>query len=317
MNRFVPILVAALLLAVSGCAAPSTNQDEPAAESLAAPGPVPTWAELASATYRGIDDQGVVTLSDGRWEGEPFIEGGASVPAVWLTENFYLTGDLDGDGAEEAVAHLTSGSGGSGSFGFLVVLGRRGDEIVQKGLAEVGDRVQLRGARIENGSIVLDVLQAGPDDGLCCPTQLASRVFAMQDGALVETATEVIGSATLATLQGKEWVLRRWSSTEAAPSEPRVTLTIDGDRVSGSSGCNTYQGTVGSGEIATDLTIGPLMTTRKACPPPAMDIEQRYTRALQGAQSWGFQLGQLTITHQEGDSWGTLFFEAREPDSGE
>jgi heat shock protein HslJ len=300
-----------------GCSVLERGEEEtPAAEPAAAHGRAPTVAELATATYSGIEGQGAVTLVDGRWEGEPFVEGGASVPAVWLTDGFYLAGDLDNDAAEEAVAHLTFSSGGTGNFGYLVVMGRKGDDVVQRGLAEIGDRVQIRDARTEDRRVVLDVLQAGPKDALCCPTQLATRTFAMRGDELAETATEVVGTASLATLEDREWVLRRLSSTEAAPAEPEVTLAIDGDRLMGSSGCNRYNGTIETGETATSLAVGPLMTTRMVCPPEVMDLEQRVTAGLQGAQSWGFHLGHLVVSYQQGDSFGSLFFEGREATPG-
>ena len=76
-------------------------------DEAAASRPAPSREELAGTTYTGIEDQGPVTLSAGKWEGQPLIEGGASVPALWLSEGFHLTGDLDQDGADEAVVHLT------------------------------------------------------------------------------------------------------------------------------------------------------------------------------------------------------------------
>ena len=193
---------------------------------------------------------------------------------------------------------------------------REGDAIVQRGMAEVGDRVQIRDARIELGRVFLDVLQVGPEDGMCCPTQLAIRKFALRGGELVETGTEIVGIASLATLEGREWVLRKLSSTEAAPAEPEVTLIIEGDRISGSSGCNRYSGTIEKGETATGLASGPLATTRMACPPEVMKLEERVIAALQGARSWGFQFGHLVISYQQGDSFGSLYFEGREPTSG-
>jgi len=314
MKRRMAVASLVSLAALLGCSGSETGDET----TRAVPPPpasasAPTATELATATYTGIEGQGAVTLVDGTWEGEPFVAGGASLPTIWLTDGFYLAGDLDDDGTQEAVAHLTFSSGGTGNFGYLAVTGREDGAIVQRGLAEIGDRVQIRDARIDDGRVVLDVLQAGPDDGMCCPTQLATRTFAMEGGDLVETSTEVVGTASLATLEGREWVLRKLSSTEAAPSEPEITLIIDGDRVSGSSGCNSYHGTIGEGETATSLTVGPLAATRMACPPEVMDLEQRVTAALQGAQSWGFRLGDLVVNYQRGDSFGSLFFEGREP----
>ena len=67
-------------------------------KNAAASGQAPTSAELAGATFSGIENQGPVTLRAGKWQGQPLIEDGASVPALWLSEGFRLTGDLDRDG---------------------------------------------------------------------------------------------------------------------------------------------------------------------------------------------------------------------------
>jgi hypothetical protein len=59
---------------------------------------IPSRAELAEATYESFEGQGQVTLEGGWWEGEPVLKGGASVPTVWLSTGFLLSGDLDWDG---------------------------------------------------------------------------------------------------------------------------------------------------------------------------------------------------------------------------
>jgi len=58
----------------------------------------PTAAELANATYIGFEE-GPATLVEGRWEGEPYVEGGASRPSAGLVEDFAPAGDLNGDGS--------------------------------------------------------------------------------------------------------------------------------------------------------------------------------------------------------------------------
>lgn len=308
------VIAAGAMLLTAGCSGTTASPaSAPDRQQAVTGGPAPTMAELTGATYTGLWEKGPVTLAAGKWEGPPFVEGGASVPAVWLTEDFYLAGDLDGDGADEAVAHLTSGSGGTGSFGYLAVMGRQRGGIVQKAIGEVGDRVQIRGARLADGAVVLDVLQVGPNDGMCCPSQLATRTFKLQKGRLVETASQVTGSASLATLEDQEWVLRKLSPNESAAAEPAVTLVFKGGTVSGSSGCNRYSGPVRPGESATGLAIGPLASTRMACPPNVMKLEQRYADALQKANSWGFQAGRLVINYGGGQVFGSLIFQGRAP----
>lgn len=266
----------------------------------AASEPAPTTEELAGATYTGIEDQGPVTLSAGKWEGLPLIEGGASVPALWLSEGFRLTGDLDQDGADEAVVHLTYSSGGTGNFGYLAVMDREDGDIVQKAIGMVGDRVQIRGARIDGGSIVLDVLQAGPDDGMCCPRQLATRTFGIQSGKLVETDTKVTGTATLAMFDGTAWVLRKLDGQEGEALPGQATLAFASGKVSGSTGCNRFQGTVSEGESATSLVLGPLITTRMACAEPLMAQEHAFLEKLGQAGVFQFLFGDLVLSGANG-----------------
>jgi heat shock protein HslJ len=269
-------------------------------DEAAASRPAPSREELAGATYTGVEDHGPVTLSAGKWEGQPLIEGGASVPTLWLSEGFHLTGDLDQNGADEALVHLTYSSGGTGNFGYLAVMGRDGGEIVQEAIGLVGDRVQIRAARIDGESVVLDVLQAGPGDGMCCPRQLATRTFGIQSGKLVETETEVTGTASVSMLNGTEWVLRKLDGQEGEALPGQAILAFASGKVSGSTGCNQFQGTVSEGESATSLVIGPLMTTRMACPEALMAQEQAFLEKLGQAEVFQFLFGDLVLSGANG-----------------
>ncbi|CAH1674550.1 Membrane-bound inhibitor of C-type lysozyme [Hyphomicrobiales bacterium] len=65
----------------------------------------------------------------------------------------------------------------------------------------------------------------------------------------------------------------------------QTTLAFGGDgKVTGSGGCNHF---TGKAEIGADtLSIGPLASTRMACPPAVMGQEQKFFNALQGVKSW-------------------------------
>jgi hypothetical protein len=41
----------------------------------------------------------------------------------------------------------------------------------------------------ENGTIVVDMVEAGEDDPLCCPTQHVINLYALQNGELVEVSS--------------------------------------------------------------------------------------------------------------------------------
>ena len=69
------------------------------------------------------------------------------------------------------------------------------------------------------------------------------------------------------------------SIDDASVTEPAPTVALDPDgTVSGTTGVNRYRGTY---ELAESLLeIGPLMTTRMAGPPDAMDVETHFLAIL-------------------------------------
>src|SRR5262245_40748169 len=160
-----------------GSARNDTGKTETPPHSPSGP-PEPTLAQLRSATYQGLDlGRGPVTLEDGRWEGPPVAPGAASRPAVSLVRDYVLRGDLDGDGQAEAVVLLAASSGGTGELLYLAVVKRAASEIANVATAPLGDRVQLRAGRIESRRIVLDLVQAGAGDPMCCPGDLVTRTW--------------------------------------------------------------------------------------------------------------------------------------------
>ncbi|HAJ92935.1 MAG TPA: hypothetical protein DCO71_10040 [Gammaproteobacteria bacterium] len=95
----------------SNSVAPANTANSPAASRVS----IPLTAAVANMAYSGIHDDDV-TLTDGYWEGEPVVAGGASRPSVGLIDDFMLAGDLDGDGTDEVVVFLWESSGGSGTY---------------------------------------------------------------------------------------------------------------------------------------------------------------------------------------------------------
>jgi hypothetical protein len=118
-----------------------------------------------------------VTLRDGRWEGEPYVAGGASRPTAGLIDGLSVAGDLDGDGVGETVAFLWSATGGSGTRNYIAVFAGTDASVSNRSTALIGDRVKLRAARISEGRIEVDVVEHGPADAMCCPSVEATRVW--------------------------------------------------------------------------------------------------------------------------------------------
>ena len=232
------IIAAVLLLTLAaGCERREPEKAAPAAVAVGAP----TLAELKNATYSGIDAlAGPVTLADGFWQGEPFVAGSSARPRLAYARDFRLTGDLDGDGSEEAVALVGYSGGGTGELLYLVVMRREAGAPDCVAAASLGDRTKIRAARVADGRVVIDALQAGPGDPMCCPGELVTRVWQLTADGLVEVRTTPTGRLDVAALSGVEWVLKWWAWDEPAPAEPEVTAVFEGIRVSGSAGCSPY-----------------------------------------------------------------------------
>lgn len=321
-RRLAPILLPALCcLAACGPGGgpepprPAVNDESPPVAVAAEPADraAPSLEEAAQATYAGLLEGAPIALTDGHWEGEPYAPGGASAPRAGLVGEFLLQGDLDGDGAEESVVLLWTSTGGSGTFDYLAVLGRAADgSAANRATAALGDRVRVRGARIADGHIILDLVQAGPGDAACCPGEKVRRTFALEGASLVEGGVEPQGRLSLADLSG-EWQLTHFGPDEAVGEGIGITLRFDGDgaggRISGASGCNRYTGTVAAGDAPGALSVDPaIAVTRMACPEPQMAAEQRFLEALANVTGFSFLAGRLVLSWSGGDAGGSLRF---------
>jgi len=305
------------LFAMAGLVACQSDGDDPSGKSPpeeAAPsvGP-PTLEELENATYEGFEGPASVTLTDGAWTGEPYAEDGASRPEVTLVRRFRITGDLDRDNQEEAVTLLNLASGGTGQLLYLAIVDRRDGRPVNVATELVGDRVQVRQVRIEGQTIYLDVVRAGPEDAACCPGEVATLEWELlPEGELRSVGqTEQPGRLGLETIGDTYWVLREWSSGEAAPEEPEVTLRYDDERLTGSSGCNQYFASVTQGEMPGDVSVGRIGSTRMACPEPETAVEARFLSQLEGVDTYGFMAGELMLGYSTNDGSGVMTFERR------
>jgi len=310
---FYALLVSALLLlaALTGCS-PKNGNDAAATDKKSAPQmTVPAMEELGSLSYAGIRED-AITLAEGRWEGEPVEDGAASRPMVGLAEDFYLRADLDGEWPAEAVITLWETSGGSGVNSYVAVVARRDGRAVNIGSALIGDRVQLRAGRIVDQRIELDLVQQGPNDPACCPAETVTRVWEMGADGLQEAEPRNKGRLSLATIEGQEWQLQSMSKDEAVPDGLDVTLVFINGRVSGHAGCNSYFGSVTAGDNPGDITLGQIGSTRMACPPEAMELENRYLQALSNVTGFGFLNGRMALTWQRDGVVDALLFSPRD-----
>lgn len=157
---------------------------------------------LGSLTYAADDfPDGVVTLTDGVIE-IPAAPGSATTIRIERT-GYAAFGDLNGDGLEDAAVILLTDGGGSGSFYYLAtVVAEAGGGYANVATTLLGDRVIINDLTIADGVITVDMVVAGPDDPLCCPTQQVVRIYVLEGDVLTMTGESIVtAEATPAEFQ--------------------------------------------------------------------------------------------------------------------
>ena len=290
-----------LVLALAGC-----GEQGPPPERLKPPGPppTPTLEQIKSATVVGVFDQ-AVTLADGVYEGAPAEPGAASRPRLVLWQPTFQTGDVDGEMGSEAIVLLSSTGGGSGEFVYVAVFGVRDGALANLGTAPVGDRTRLQNLWLERGKVVMDVIEAGPSDPACCPTQVTRKTFGMDGGAFKQLSSEVRGVLAVSMLSANEWTLVEMDGQPLPPELDAPLIHFETDRVRGFAGCNRFTAPVQE-TAPGQIDIGAAAAERKACPPPQMELEQKFLKQLDAVSGYGYQAGQLALTWQDGERTGTL-----------
>ena len=283
-----------------------SDQAAAAGSPSAPPGLSPQ--ELANATYQSqFTQSGSAPLTDGTYS-EAAAPGSASQTSVTLTDNIAY-GQLNN--RPTAVVILVTDLGGSGTFFDLALLINQAGQPVNVAIAPVGDRVQINSVTIENNQIVVDMIQAGPDDPLCCPSQQVMRTYELQGDQLLESSTQVVqpDSGSASALSSTTWVL---NSINGKPILPETTITAEfsGDgRVAGTSGCNSYSATFET--EANTISIGLGITTLQACPESIMQQETAYLAALDSAATFEIEGDTLTLLNVDGTAVAT--FSALQP----
>jgi len=160
------------LVLLSACAPEDVPPPETAAELSA--------AALRSATYASLYvEDGEVLLGGG------IFEDTARRVAVYFVPE-YAVGDLDQDGAPDAVVVLATNTGGSGTFHDLAVVLNRDGVPENTATFFLGDRVPVDRIRIVDGEIQVELTMHGPADPMCCPSLEVTRKFRLVGGELEE-----------------------------------------------------------------------------------------------------------------------------------
>lgn len=145
--------------------------------------------QLANTTYRSEWTQdGLAPLTDGEFR-EPAAPGSATETVVRLTGHIAY-GQLNGQDAAAVV--LVTDPGGSGTFYDLGVVVNQEGRPVNVATTTLGDRVLIYDVSVIDNEIVVFMVQAGPDDALCCPSQQVVQRYTLDGDQLVQLSSEVI-----------------------------------------------------------------------------------------------------------------------------
>jgi heat shock protein HslJ len=112
------------------------------------------------------------------------------------------------------------------------------------------------------------------------------------------------GGPNAPTLEGTRWNAVEIGAnpaeiTQDAGGGPYLMLTPDDEGVSGSTGVNFLSGKYE--RDGDELKFGPLITTRRAGPPPLMQQEIEFTRALDRTGGWRIREGMLELLDADGN----------------
>ena len=299
MARMLSRSAATALVGVAFAGLAACSQKAPPPAAAPAPPPAALTTELVrGATISGLFEQ-PVTFANGAWEGQPYEPGAAARPTALIWDSAIVLGDFDAAPGQEAAVLVSQNTGGSGEFVKLAIVGLRDGKAVSLGTADVGDRTRLRSVWAERNRVVMDVIEAGPNDAACCPTQLARKAYALEGGVLKLLASDAVGTLNIGTTSATEWVLVQLDG-QPVTGDTAPTLRVEIVKVAGFAGCNRYNGPLKE-TAPGEISVGPLAATRKACPPEQMDLETRFLEQLGAARQYTFVAGQLALTAVDKD----------------
>lgn len=269
--------VVVLMSAIVACSAPPTPTPTATATSQPSPTPLPTKAPPTPTplptptaiplTLDGLKNaeytiegpaSGKAKLVNGVYE-EPIAKSSAKVVVTLQSQT--ASGDLEGNGIQDAVVALTVQTGGTGTFYYLfAVLNNNG---TPKPIASVqlGDRIKLNALAIQNGEISVDMVTQGPKDPMAKPTLAVTRKYKLIGSQLVSTTPDTPVPTVAPTKAG-------------AVSTPKPAATATAVKPPMPKGSIAYHVNEGGIDHMMILNLSTMGTTPYVTTGPVMDIVQ-------------------------------------------
>lgn len=188
------------------------------------------WQSLSSINVSGVFDQAVY-LKHGQYQGQAWPDS-HSRPELRLWPELFATGDLDGQAGDEIVGLLSETSGGSGERVYLLAAQTTGGLNQAWPAALLGDRVKVRALWIRDRQIVLDVVEAGPDQPLCCGTELTRQIWRLDNDSLSLMEKQHQGQLSIQAWADARWYLLDRPGDRLQAVHPSCTyLSLEGNQI--------------------------------------------------------------------------------------
>jgi heat shock protein HslJ len=209
--------------------------------------PVPPAAfDPANATY--TFDGRPITLVNGR----AFEAASGSEVAVTTTMfGQPVSGDLNGDGMNDAVVMLVRDTGGTGTFYYVAA------DINQAGLNQgtnaivLGDRIAPQNVETSSGQVIANYADRNPGEPMTTPPSLGvSKYFTVTAGRLVP-----VQKLSSITNRAWKWVHTQMNSGVLVSPKKADAFTVtfhDDGSVTGTTDCNSFfgQATITNGNVS-------------------------------------------------------------------
>ena len=107
-----------------------------------------------------------------------------------------------------------------------------------------------------------------------------------------------VSSVDVQGLTGSQWLAEDVEGGGVVDGSHSTLEFAAADKVAGDTGCNRFMGPLAV--EGTAIRLGPLATTRRACPAALMDQERRYLQALARATGLHMEGPRLVLTDESG-----------------
>jgi len=154
----------------------------PASESGSA---ILSLSVLQNSKYNS-PDWGEFQLKDGIYYRPPLTSQESPESYTTQIQEQVFYGDINMDGIEDALVILKTQNGGSGHFIELAAMLNQNGSAYNVSTVYLGDRVIVESGKVGSGTIELNMRVQGPDDGLCCPSQVVSWHFVLNGDQLIK-----------------------------------------------------------------------------------------------------------------------------------